>query len=433
MFEPRDRSHRQVAELLSAYLDNMVTADERRLVESHLAGCQACQQQLLALRQTVNLLRRLPPIALPRSFVLREADLAPRSPLTRLRRPFSRGFGRAPALATGVALVLCAAFLGTLLLTTRTQPSNLAMQPAASPVVGTASRPLPTHVVAPAPSQTPSEAIAQVPVTLLPTATPTGTAAEVMPETRREDTARRTLTVPSELAEKVAPAPRADELSGATPVPCEVNASCQVTAAMLSPTPALAPSTVASPVPGGPAGATAPQVALAPAAPHPQLALPTAGVASATPGAMAAPLPEQPEGESRDTLRAAGAAPSSVIPMAPALNAPVLITVTNPMLVIGPGVITISGWLPLPEGILVQAEVWRDGRPLEWAIPESQLTRLGAAGSFSLHLQARLDQPDLDLSEAPPGDYEIRIRSLDERLSAEARLPLPVSGDDTTP
>lgn len=62
-------------ELLSAYLDDQVTTEERALVEAAIATDQAVAWQVDSLRQTVHLLQALPPLALPRSFSL-EAILA---------------------------------------------------------------------------------------------------------------------------------------------------------------------------------------------------------------------------------------------------------------------------------------------------------------------------------------------------------------------
>ncbi|MCE7983587.1 MAG: hypothetical protein DYG89_20635 [Caldilinea sp. CFX5] len=62
-------------ELLSAYLDEQVTAEERALVEAAMATDPAIAWQVDSLRQTVHLLQTLPPLALPRSLSL-EAILA---------------------------------------------------------------------------------------------------------------------------------------------------------------------------------------------------------------------------------------------------------------------------------------------------------------------------------------------------------------------
>jgi len=63
-------------EMLSAYLDNAVTASERSLVETAVADDPDIAWRLATLQHTVNLLGRLPDIALPRSFALTEAMIA---------------------------------------------------------------------------------------------------------------------------------------------------------------------------------------------------------------------------------------------------------------------------------------------------------------------------------------------------------------------
>jgi anti-sigma factor RsiW len=62
-------------ELLSAYLDDAVTDEERALVEVAIATDPAIAWQVDSLRQTIHLLQELPPLALPRTFTI-EAILA---------------------------------------------------------------------------------------------------------------------------------------------------------------------------------------------------------------------------------------------------------------------------------------------------------------------------------------------------------------------
>jgi hypothetical protein len=59
-------------ELLSAYLDQAVSDEEKKLVEEAVAAEPTIAWRLETLRQTVQLLRSLPALALPRSFVLTE-------------------------------------------------------------------------------------------------------------------------------------------------------------------------------------------------------------------------------------------------------------------------------------------------------------------------------------------------------------------------
>ncbi len=98
---PGIRRHARLRELLSAYIDGEVSASETLRVEEHLARCQECRDELASLRATVGLLRRLPELAVPRSFALSEAPQ---------RRPTPTLVWTA-RLATSVAAVLLVALL----------------------------------------------------------------------------------------------------------------------------------------------------------------------------------------------------------------------------------------------------------------------------------------------------------------------------------
>lgn len=62
-------------ELLSAYIDNAVTEQERNLVEAAAAVDAEIAWRLDTLQQTVQMLRALPELALPRSFALQESQI----------------------------------------------------------------------------------------------------------------------------------------------------------------------------------------------------------------------------------------------------------------------------------------------------------------------------------------------------------------------
>ncbi len=70
-------SHTQISdELLSAYIDGLVTNEERSRIEAAVAADPALAWELDSLRRTVELVRDLPPVTLPRSFALREEQVA---------------------------------------------------------------------------------------------------------------------------------------------------------------------------------------------------------------------------------------------------------------------------------------------------------------------------------------------------------------------
>ena len=94
--------HSRIRALLSPYVDGEVSAAETRRVEEHAAACPACRDELASLTATVELVRGLPELELPRSFEL-----------TRLPEEEPRvSFGVwAPRLATSVAGLLLVVLL----------------------------------------------------------------------------------------------------------------------------------------------------------------------------------------------------------------------------------------------------------------------------------------------------------------------------------
>lgn len=80
----QDNQEHLTLEQLSAYLDQELSSDEQAAVAAHLQTCEQCQRALAGLRQTVLLVRALPQVEAPRSFVLPE-ELAPAPVLHRPR------------------------------------------------------------------------------------------------------------------------------------------------------------------------------------------------------------------------------------------------------------------------------------------------------------------------------------------------------------
>ncbi|MCP4536055.1 MAG: hypothetical protein GY832_02815 [Chloroflexi bacterium] len=102
LFEQRDREREQRDELLSAYLDNELSAGERARLETQLATDQVLQAELDALRRTVTLVRDLPPAPLPRNFILPQTMAARPQPVPQAR---PRRAWLAPFLTTATAVV----------------------------------------------------------------------------------------------------------------------------------------------------------------------------------------------------------------------------------------------------------------------------------------------------------------------------------------
>lgn len=83
-------------EMISPYIDGRITLGEKQALESHLASCHECREELESLRTTVGLLHRLPMAEVPRSFTVIESKPAPAPSI----------FGRLCWASAIVALVL---------------------------------------------------------------------------------------------------------------------------------------------------------------------------------------------------------------------------------------------------------------------------------------------------------------------------------------
>lgn len=98
------QGHEYVLERLSPYIDEQLQVKERARVEAHLSACPSCRKELQTLQWTRSLLRQAPSVPLPRSFVIREADLAPRR--TARRAPAYRKTAFALQWATALVAIL---------------------------------------------------------------------------------------------------------------------------------------------------------------------------------------------------------------------------------------------------------------------------------------------------------------------------------------
>jgi anti-sigma factor RsiW len=95
-------------ELLSAYLDGEVTADERALVESHLAACEGCSLELAAADGSRLLLRSLPAVEPAAGFLDRVTTPAPVALGSRIRR--DRRFGLVNLVAAAAVWIAIIGF-----------------------------------------------------------------------------------------------------------------------------------------------------------------------------------------------------------------------------------------------------------------------------------------------------------------------------------
>ncbi len=429
------RVHNQVADLLSAYIDGQVTAGQRRQVEQHLAVCPVCARNLMTMRETVRLLGELPVLAAPRPFTLRQQQARPARPSA-----WRWVFGL-PGLATGVAVLLCTVAVGSLTLLGRVAPGGVlpvAMAPTAPGApstrqeakadreAATAARPWSPEATAnataaaaearTAPAVGPSdemEAAGRSPMPTVqalatsdeheaPAATPTAPATSTVPVavTRVPDSFAR------DVAEGAAPTAPLSEESDAVhqKVP---SGAVQATPTAL-PTRSIAPKSAAATATSAPSRA-----ALGEAAPTSQPEAPPAPALAPAEDQPATPQEPPLPADQEDLMRQ----------RAGETVAPNLMAVEALQLQVEPGIIHVSGRLPLPEGQLIVAELYKEQEPVDWAVPDTLRSQVKAEGRFELEMKARPGIPDADLLGVAPAQYEIRITPVEPEEPIEARIP----------
>ncbi|HSD83020.1 MAG TPA: zf-HC2 domain-containing protein [Anaerolineae bacterium] len=205
----RQSDHIRAEELMSAYLDKRLSAEEKNFFERHIASCTDCRAQLESTRSMVAALKALPLVRAPRSFVL------PREMAKQPKRSFLTLYP-ALRLATVIAAMAFAILFAGDLLISRTgggatpqqslpaaaqppaimQASETARQvaPTAEPAAvetandaaatsGAAMEPTPAEVPAPKAAVSETMTVTAAMATSLPTATPAATAVPAATDT----------------------------------------------------------------------------------------------------------------------------------------------------------------------------------------------------------------------------------------------------------
>jgi hypothetical protein len=114
--QQRNKGHDYVLERLSPYIDDRLSGEERTRVVAHLRACQSCREELRTLQWTRGLLQQVPAVPVPRSFVIREADLAPQRAAPRRRIAGARPLASLQWAAALVVILLVVVVAGDIFL-----------------------------------------------------------------------------------------------------------------------------------------------------------------------------------------------------------------------------------------------------------------------------------------------------------------------------
>ncbi len=366
-----DNKHHQsyidrARELLSPYLDDEVTPEERMLVEQALSSSAELRREIEGLHQTVTLLKALPPVAAPHPFTLSEADF---HPAARQRGGFFFGL---PNWAGGLVAVAATLACVMAIIFNQQQLGNRA--PAEIAVVSTL--PLTENAAGEAEQQAaPAEAEPEEKMMMAPPA-------EEETEQRAGEQEADAPSLKQEIPEEAPPqAPPAPESAGA--------------AAESQPAPMPTPSPLPTPPPSPSAAA-----------------------------AMAAPAQErttQEETAAQDEATTAESAPSQA--KEPSVQStkqsdggreatPRPVEINNLKLQLKTGFIQIEGTLPAEPGVVLNATLLRNGEPFDaWVDPMTQQAIVQPGGYFSMTLRAAGTRTDQDLAQAEPASYQVVLTS----------------------
>jgi hypothetical protein len=144
----RQNDHTRAEELISAYLDKRVSAEEQDFFERHIVSCVECRAQLEATRSMMAALRAMPAVKAPRSFVL------PRETAKQPRRSFLSWYPALRLATVIAAMAFVVLFAGDVLISR----SSGASAPPSIPASVPAAMQAPEAAPAAAPTQEPAAA-----------------------------------------------------------------------------------------------------------------------------------------------------------------------------------------------------------------------------------------------------------------------------------
>ena len=216
----RQNDHNRVEELISAYLDKRVSAEEKDFFERHIASCADCRAQLETTRSMVAALKAMPAVKAPRSFVLpREMAKVP-------KRSFLSLYPALRLATIVAAMAFVVLFAGDLLINQAGGNNALQSIPAAAPAPVVMQAPAAMRQAAPTqePTAETSGAAATAPAEPPAPAAAAGAAAKVSATAVMTEAPMAALIAPTATPETTTVANAADQTQmalSATPEPTE--------------------------------------------------------------------------------------------------------------------------------------------------------------------------------------------------------------------
>jgi chemotaxis protein histidine kinase CheA len=416
--QPQENIER-ARDLLSPYLDDEISTEERALVEQAIAGSSELRWELETLRQTVSLVAALPPMPAPRPFTLSQADVRPVQP------PARRGFFSLPIWVGSAALVaatlICVVAIGGVFFNGLFGAGQLA--PASEIALQqdqVASEPAPAEAPAAAESAAKEDPAAED--TFRAEGEPAQEIApaveepaeeesvEMMAEQEAEAGAEKELMAEEEaeaLESEAMEAESIEEPSEEAALAQENQASADDEADTMTDgageAAAAAPPQPATASPSPPAQATP---APAPTAVMPATSIAEAQAAPATADEAAPPVPPVDRDEALKL-------PSEIASEPGDSNAARLVEIQDRSLSVTPGLIELTGSIEAEPGSVLVASLRRNGAPFDdWAEPGTLQTVVQPDGRFMFAIQTRSDRLDQNLYSTEPVTYEIIITSI---------------------
>jgi hypothetical protein len=294
-------------DLLSGYLDNQVTPEQRAYIERHVRTCVSCQLELQSLRQTVTMLQALPRVPVPRAFTLSEAQVGRRA--RGAPAPWFGGLARVAGVMAALAVIaVSVAVLRQSAFAPAAQVARAPL-PAAAPSAITEAPAATTAAAAAAAAAPAAPSAPQLSVQESPSAAAQAKQAPAQPPAtqRAGQSAGAGAPAPSQGARSAAPNPAATTASG------QARAAASAPPALQAPAIANTEGPTASPAP-----TEAPLMALSqPSTAAASAAVPsTAAASAAAPSAAAAAA--APRGLGGGNAGSADSRMAAVLPPPPA-------------------------------------------------------------------------------------------------------------------